>query len=142
MKECLIYENSLRFSRTVHGSLALIAFFLSNHYLLLITAGLMFAGAPSVKYNLFYQLHSLIWPRFSKDKLEAIKKESGELAFACGLGGAFLLISFFLLYFGKWQTLAWGLAFFTACLMLLAGFVGLCPASLIYALLKKLFKKQ
>ncbi len=140
MQQCLIYNNSLRFSRAIYGILALIAFLLHNSWLVLITSILMVIGAVSIKYNLFYQFYSLILRGFLKDKSEPLKRDSGELGFACGMGGGFLFLGFLLLYF-KLESLAWISVLLTSFLMLLAGIAGICAASLIYAFFKKIFKK-
>jgi len=141
MKQCLVYDNSLRFSRIISGFLALIAFFLHNLWLVLAMSGLMFLGAIAIKYNLFYQFHFLLLRGFLKDKSEPLKKDSGELSFACGMGGSLLFFSFLLLYFSKLEHLAWILVLLTSLLMLLAGIAGICTASLIYAFFKKIFKR-
>jgi len=141
MQQCPIYDNSLRFSRTIYGLLALFAFLIRSPWLVLITSILMAFGVISVKYNLLYHFHSLILRKLLEDKSEPIKKESGELTFACGMGGSFLFIGFLLLYFGKFISFAWILVLITALLMLLAGIVGVCVASLMYAFFKKIFKR-
>lgn len=141
MRKCLVYENSLRFSRAIYGTLALIAFLFHNFWLVLLTSILMFLGAVTIKYNLFYQFHFLLLRRFLKDKSEPLEKDSGELAFACSLGGSFLFFGFLLLYFGKLESLAWILVLLTSILMLLAGIAGICTATLIYAFGRKICKR-
>lgn len=140
MPQCLIYEKSLRFSRTTYGILSLIAFLIQNRWLVLATSLLMILGAFSVKLNIPYQLHVLILREMLKEKLEPIQKEPGELSFACGMGGGFLLIGF--LFLGKYPDFAWILILTTSLLMFLAGSTGFCMASLIYAFFKEFFKKR
>jgi len=141
MQQCLIYDNSLKFSRAVYGTLALVAFLIHNHWLVLIVSGLMILGAFSVKLNIPYQFHALVLRKLLKKKAEPIQKESGELSFACGMGGSLLLIGFLLLYFEKFVSFAWSLVLIVALLMFLAGFTGVCVASLMYAVFKKIFKR-
>ena len=141
MQQCLIYDNSLKFSRAVYGTLALVAFLIHNHWLVLIVSGLMIPGAFSVKLNIPYQFHALVLRKLLKKKAGPIQKESGELSFACGMGGSLLLIGFLLLYFEKFVSFAWSLVLIVALLMFLAGFTGVCVASLMYAVFKKIFKR-
>lgn len=141
MQQCLIYDNSLRFSRAIYGILALIAFLLHNHWLVLATALLMVFGAFSIKFNILYQFYALVLRKLLKEKSEPIQKESGELVFACGMGGSFLLAGFLLLYFGKFVSFAWILISIVALLMFLASFAGICVASLMYAVFKKISKR-
>ncbi len=139
MTSCLIYDQSLRFSRTVYGLMTLTAFLLHSFWLVLATSIFMLIGVFIEKYNLFYQLHSRFNRRFRKD-IKPVLKDSGEISFACGMGGSFLLIGFFLLYFTDWSGLAWGLVLMTSMFMFLAGLGGICTASLLYALFKRMFK--
>jgi len=141
MQQCLIYDNSLKFSRAVYGTLALVAFLIHNHWLVLIVSGLMILGAFSVKLNIPYQFHALVLRKLLKKKAEPIQKVSGELSFAWGMGGSLLLIGFLLLYFEKFVSFAWSLVLIVALLMFLAGFTGVCVASLMYAVFKKIFKR-
>lgn len=142
MKECLISESSLRFSQTIHGTLALTSFLLRHPWVALATSILMILGVISTKINLFYQLHRLISKNLRKKEPEFIRKDCGEVSFACGLGGSFLLIGFLLLYFGKFANLAWGLIVLTSALLLFAGIVGICTASLTYAFFKQILRKN
>ena len=57
------------------------------------------------------------------------------------MGGSLLLIGFLLLYFEKFVSFAWSLVLIVALLMFLAGFTGVCVASLMYAVFKKIFKR-
>lgn len=142
MQKCLIYDNSLRFSRAFYGILVLVAFLIRNHWLILAVSLLMIIGAFSIKFNIPYQFHALVLRKILKERSEPIPKESGELAFACRMGGSFLLVGFLLLYFGKLVAFAWILILIVALLMLLTSFTGICVASLIYAVFKRsLFKK-
>jgi hypothetical protein len=69
-----------------------------------------------------------------------ISKDLGEIRFACGMGASFLFASYFLLLAG-YTTWGWTLAVLTALIMLLAGLVGICVASLMYASVKKFLNK-
>jgi len=140
MTKCLVNESSLRFSRLVYGSLALTAFLIHNYWLVLIAGIFMILGGFSVKLNFPYRLYFIINKSIKKD-LKLKEKESGELSFACGMGGVVLLFSFFLLYFEIFMNFAWVLILVMAILMFLASFVGICTASLIYVFFKKLLKK-
>ena len=141
MKQCLIYDNSLRFSRALYGTLALIAFLIHSQWLVLTAGLLMTFGAFSIKFNIPYQFHALVLKKLLKERVKPIQKEAGELNFACGMGGIFLFISFLLLYFEIFISLAWGLTLMMSLLMFLAGFVGVCVGSLMYAVFKKIFKR-
>ncbi|MFH0792181.1 MAG: DUF4395 family protein [bacterium] len=141
MQQRLIYDKSLRFSKIVYGILALVAFLVQNPWLVLVTSIFMAFGAISVNYNFPYQFHSWVLRKMLKDKSEPIKKELEELSFTFAMGGSFLLVGFLLLYFGKFVNFAWILILIMALLMLLGGFTDVCVASLMYAFLKKIFKK-
>lgn len=140
MKQCLIYDNSLRFSRAIYGILGLTGFLIHNHWLVLIAGLLMVFGVFSVKLNIPYQFHYLVLGRLSKKRLKPIQKESGELNFACGMGGTLFFISFFLLHFEKFIDFAWILVLIMSLLMFLASLAGVCIASIMYAFFKKIFK--
>lgn len=137
MQQCLIYDNSLRFSRATYGVLTLIAFLIHNQWLLLIAAILVTLGAFSMKLNVAYQLHALV----TKNKLGPIQKESGELKFVAGMTGALLLFGFLLIYFDKFISFAWIFILIVALLIFLACFVGFCVATLMYVFFKKIFKR-
>jgi len=141
MKQCLIYDNSLRFSRAIYGSLVLIAFLIQNHWLVLATSLLMAFGIFSIKFNIFYQFHALVLKKLLKEKSMPIQKESGELNFVSGMTAGLLFIGFLFLYFGKFVDSAWIFILIIALLIFLACFVGFCVATLMYAFFKKLFKK-
>jgi hypothetical protein len=140
MNQCQIYDNSsLNFFRATCGFLALIAFFIQNIWLVLIAGLLFFLGIFSMKLNFLYQFHSLILGKLIKQKSTPIQKESGELKFVYSFTAILFLISFFLLYFGKFINFAWGLDLLVAFLTLLASFANLCLASLMYVMFKKIF---
>ena len=141
MQQCSIYDNSLKFSRATYGTLALIAFLIHNHWLVLAVSLLMILGVFSIKLNLPYQFHALVLRRLLKERSEPIQKESGELNFVSGMTGALLFIGFLFLHFGKFVDFAWILILIVALLMFLACFAGVCVASLMYVFFKKVFKK-
>jgi len=141
MKQCLIYENSLRFARAISGVLLLIAFLIKNYWLVLAVSILMFLAAFSMKLNVVYQFHILILRKLLKRKLKLIEKELGELNFTSGMTGTLLLVAFLFLYFGKFIDFAWILILIISLLLFLACFVGFCVVTLMYAFLKNFFKK-
>jgi len=141
MQQCLIYNNSLRFFRATYGILALVAFLIQNHWLVLAISLLMAFGVFSIKFNIPYQFHALILRKLLKERSEPIQRESGELNFVSGMTGSLLFIGFLFLYFGKFVDFAWILILIVALLMLLACFAGICVASLMYAVFKKSFKR-
>ena len=141
MQQCLIYDNSLKFSRAVYGTLALVAFLIHNHWLVLIVSGLMILGAFSVKLNIPYQFHALVLRKLLKKKAGPIQKESGELNFVAGMTATLLFIGFLFIYFGKFVNFAWIFILIMAFLIFLACFVGFCVATLMYIFFKRIFKK-
>jgi len=142
MSQCLIYNNSsLNFFRAVCGFLALIAFLIQNEWLVLITGLLFLFGVFSMKFNFLYQFHSFVSSKLLKQKFTPIQKDSGELKFVYSFTAALFLISFFLIYFGKFVDFAWGLDILVSFLTLLASFANICLASLMYAFFKKIFNK-
>ena len=141
MRQCLIYDNSLRFSRAIYGTLTLIAFLIHNHWLVLTTILLLAFGAFSIKLNIPYQFHALVLRKLLRKRAEPIQKESGELSFVSGMTGALLFIGFLFLYFGKFVNFAWIFILIMALLIFLACFVGFCVATLMYAFFKKIFKR-
>ncbi|MBI4836960.1 MAG: DUF4395 family protein [Candidatus Portnoybacteria bacterium] len=143
MQQCLIYNNSsLNFFRAVSGFLAMLAFLIQNNWLVLITGLLFFFGAFSVKFNFLYQFHNSVSSKLLKQKFTPIQKDSGELKFVYGFTATLFLISFFLLYFGKFVDFAWGVDLTVSFLTLLASFANICLASLMYVMFKKIFNKQ
>ncbi len=145
MQQCLIYDDSLRFSRAVAGVLTLIAFLIHNHWLVLAAGILVGLRIFSVKIDILYQFHALVLRKLLKNKSEPIQKESGELNFVSGMTAGLLFIGFLFLYFGKFVDFAWIFILIMSLLIFLACFVGFCVATLIYAViyavLKKIFKK-
>lgn len=137
MKQCQIYDSSLKFSRATYGVLTLVAFFTRSEWLVLVISLLIILGAFSLKLNIPYQLHALV----AKKKTGPVQKESGELNFVAGMTGALLLFGFLLLYFNTWVNFAWIFILLVALLIFLACFVGFCVATLMYVLFKKIFKK-
>ena len=141
MQQCLIYDNSLKFSRAIAGILTLIAFLIHNHWLVLVAGILVGLRIFSVKVDILYQFHALVLRKVLKEKSGPIEKESGELNFVSGMTAALLFISFLFLYFGKFVDFAWIFILIMALLIFLACFVGFCVATLMYVFLKKIFKK-
>ncbi len=141
MKQCSIYNGSLRFSRAIYGISVLIAFFIHNQWLLLITSILMAFGIFSIKLNIPYQFHALVLRRLTKERSEPIQKESGELNFVAGMTATLLFIGFLFIYFGKFVNFAWIFILIMAFLIFLACFVGFCVATLMYIFFKRIFKK-
>jgi hypothetical protein len=145
MKQCLIYDNSLRFTKGVYGTLTLIAFLIHNYWLVLAASILMASGVLpifAIRFNIPYQFHTLISKKIFKDKVKPIKKEVSELKFVSAAGGVLFLIGFLLLYFGKFVDFAWIFVLTVSLLMFLACFVGACAAAAMYAIFKKIFNKQ
>ena len=138
MKQCLIYDSSLKFSRATYGVLVLIAFLLHNQWLVLAASILIIFGIFSLKINLPYQLHILISGR----KFKPVQKESGELNFVAGATGALLLIGFLLIYFNRFVNFAWAYLLIVDLMIFLACFVGFCVATLMYVFFKRLFNKN
>lgn len=141
MQQCLVYNNSLRFSRATYGVLTLIAFLIHNEWLVLAASILMILGVFSIKLNLPYQFHVLIIKKLLKKKLEPIPKELGELNFVSGTTGALLLVGFLFVYYGKYVNFGWIFILIVTALIFLACFVGFCVATLIYIFFKKILKK-
>ena len=142
MKQCLIYDNSLRFSRATYGILTLVAFLIHNHWLVLAASILVGLRIFSVKVDILYQFHALVLRKLPKEKSEPIQKESGELNFVSGMTAGLLFIGFLFLYFGKFVDFAWIFILIMALLIFLACFVGFCVATLMYVFFKKIFKSR
>ena len=140
MQQCSIYDKSLRFSRATYGVMVFISFLTHNQWLLLITAILSILGAFSLKLNIPYQLHALSLKRSLKVRILPIQRELGELSFVAGMTGALLLLGFFFIHFDKFVNGAWIYILVVDLLIFLACFVGFCVATLMYVLLKKIFK--
>lgn len=142
MQQCLIYDNrALNFFRATCGLLALIAFLIQNIWLVLITGLLFFFGMFSMKFNFLYQFYGLVSNKMFKQKITPIEKDPGELKFVYGFTAALFLVSFLLLYFGRFVNFAWGLDLLVSFLTLLASFANICLASLMYVIFKRLFKR-
>jgi len=137
MRQCSIYDSSLRFSRATYGVLVLIAFFLHNQWLVLAASILIILGVFSMKLNIPYQLHALISGR----KVQPIQKELGELNFVAGMTGVLLLIGFLFIYLGKFVEIAWIYVLVVDLLIFLACFVGFCVATLMYVFFRKIFHR-
>ncbi|MDD4901881.1 MAG: DUF4395 family protein [Patescibacteria group bacterium] len=142
MNTCSIYDKSLRFSRAVYGGLTVVAFLIHGEWLLLLVCVLMALGTFSLKLNLFYQLHYLVFVKMGKKSSAPIQKESGELSFVSGMTAMLLFIGFLLIHFNIYADFAWIYILVVAFLIFLACFVGLCLATLMYVFFKKIFKKQ
>ena len=140
MKQCLIYDNSLKFSKCAIGTLSSIAFLIHNQWLVLATSLLMAFGVFSIKSNVPYQFHALVLGKLLKEKLEPIQKESEELKFVSGTGGTLLFVGFLFLYFGKFVSFAWILILITSLLMFLGCFTNTCVAASMYVFFKRIFK--
>ena len=141
MRQCLIYDKSLRFSRVIYGILTLTAFLVHNHWLVLAVSILMAFGAFSMKLNIPYQFHSLVLKKLLKERSAPIQKESGELNFVSGMTAGLLFIGFLFLYFEKFVNFAWIFILVITLLIFLACFVGFCVATLMYVFFKKIFKR-
>lgn len=140
--QCSIYDSrSLNFFRAVCGFLALGGFLTHNIWLVLITAILFLLGVFSMKLNFLYQFFGFVSVKLNK-KPNQISKDPGELKFVYGFTAALFFVSFFLLYFGKFTSLAWGLDLLVAFLTLLASFANICVAAIMYVMFKKIFKKE
>lgn len=141
MQQCLIYDNSLRFSRAIAGTLTLIAFLIHNYWLVLAASILVGLRVFSVKIDILYQFHALVLRKLLKERTEPIQKESGELNFVAGMTAMLLFIGFLFIYFGKFVDFAWIFILIVSLLIFLACFVGFCVATLMYIFFKKTFKK-
>lgn len=142
MKKCLVDDNALRFSRTIYGLLALVSFLFRLPWLVLAIALLMIIGIISNKTNLFYQFFVKVIRKVLKKTPLETEREVGELRFACGLGASFLIFAYLLFSFTPYGSIGWIFVAIMSFLMLVAGIAGLCTASLLYALLKNVFKQK
>jgi len=141
MKQCSIYDNSLKFSRAIYGILVLVAFFIHNQWLVLLVSILMIFGIFSIKLNIPYQFHALFLRRSTKERSRPIQKESGELNFVAGMTAILLFIGFLFIYFGKFVNFAWIFILIMSFLIFLACFVGFCVATLMYVFFKRIFRR-
>ena len=137
MQQCLIYNESLRFSRATYGVFVFIAILIHSQWLVLAAAILTILGAFSLKLNLPYQFHVLTF----KKKSAPTPKELGELNFVAGATGLLLLVGFTLVYYNKFVDIAWIYLLVVDMMIFLACFVGFCVATLMYVFFKKLFSK-
>ena len=92
-----------------------------------------------MKFNFIYHFYGLVSNKLLKKNITPITKDPGELRFVYGFTAVCFLISFFMIYFGKYIDLAWGLDLLVSFLTLLASFANLCLASLMYVMFKKIF---
>lgn len=142
MQQCSIYNSrSLNFFRATCGFLSLIAFLIQNNWLVLITGLLFLFGFFSMKFNFIYQFYNLLLNKLLKQQPVPIQKDPGELRFVYGFTATLFLISFFLIYYGKFVNFAWGLDLLVSFLTLLASFANICLASLMYVIFKKIINK-
>jgi hypothetical protein len=141
MNTCSVNDKSLRFSRAIYGLMTVIAFFIHNEWLLLATVILMALGTFSLRLNIFYELHYQFEEIILKKHLPPIQKESGELSFVSGMTATLLLIGYLLIHFKIHADIAWIYILVVALLIFLACFVGLCLATMMYILFKKMLKK-
>jgi hypothetical protein len=141
MQQCQIHDAALKFSRAVYGILVLIAVLIQSEWLVLAAAILVILGAVSFKLNIAYQFYILVLKKILNDKSPLVLKESGELSFVAGMTGVLLLVGYIWLYYAKVDDFAWVYILIVDLLIFLACFVGFCVATLMYVLLKKLFKK-
>lgn len=142
MQQCLIYDESLRFSRATYGVLTLIAFLIHSQWLVLAVSILVTLGAFSFKLNIPYQIHSLFFKKISRTNRAAISKDRGELNFVAAATGVLLFIGFLFLYFNKFVDFAWIYILIVTLMIFLACFVGFCVATLMYVFFRKLFAKK
>lgn len=94
-----------------------------------------------MKLNFLYQFYDLFANKMLKQKSTPIQKDPGEIKFVYGFTAVCFLISFALLYFGKFVNFAWGLDLLVSFLTLLASFANICLAALMYVVFKKVFVK-
>ena len=140
---CEIYDDrALNFFRAVCGFLALFAFLIHSIWLVLVVALLFFLGVFSMKFNFIYHAYGLVSNKLLKQDMTVITKDPDELRFVYGFTSVCFFISFFLLYFGKFVSFAWGLDLLVSFLTLLASFANICLAALIYVVLKKIIEKN
>jgi hypothetical protein len=142
---CPIFNKSLRFSKTVYGVLALAAYFIQGPvgtWMILGISVLMIIEMYSIKLSIPYQLHVWFAKKFLKQEEQPVQEEKGKISFVCGMAGIPLFGCFFLLYFGTWVGFAWAVILMFSILLLLSGIVGLCVASLSYAIFKKFLKRK
>jgi hypothetical protein len=141
MNQCQIQDDSLKFSRAVYAVLVLVAILVHSYWLVLAVSVMTILGAFSFKLNIFYQIHNSIIRKILGSKTMPVQKESGELSFVSGMTGMLLLVGFLWVYYGQSTDLAWIYLLMVDFLIFLACLVGFCVATLMYVVLKKIFKK-
>jgi hypothetical protein len=141
MQQCQIQNDSLKFSRAVYAVAVLVAVLAHIQWLVLVVAVLTILGAFSLKLNFFYQLHFWIKKKIIKKEIVSVMKDTGELSFVSGMTGFLLLVGFLWLSSGQATDLAWIYVLIVDFLIFLACLVGFCVATLMYVMLKKIFKK-
>ena len=142
MKQCLIYNGSLRFARAVYGTLTLVAFLIRNEWLVLATAILMIMSAISTKINIPYQIHAFVVQKVFGKRITPAQKEFGEISFVSAMTALLLLLGFALVYFTSFVDPAWMFILVVALLIFLACFVGFCIATMMYIAFRRLWKKS
>ena len=140
MKQCLIYDKSLRFARATYGILVLISFFWRLDWLVLLVGILSIVGAFSFKLNLPYVLHHAIINKLMKRNPAPVQKESGELKFVATATGLLLIVGYILVNWTSHTNAGWIYILIVDFLIFLACFVGFCVATLMYIAIKKIFK--
>ncbi|MFH0853132.1 MAG: DUF4395 family protein [bacterium] len=141
MQQCAIYDNrALNLFRATCGALALVAFLIHNIWLVLATGLLFLFGMFSMKLNFLYQLYRLSSSKVFKQNVSTVGKDPEELRFVYGFTAICFLVSFALLFFDKFTSLAWGLDLTVSFLTLLASFSNICLAALMYVLYRKMVK--
>jgi len=141
MNQCQIQDDSLKFSRAVYAILVLVAILVHSYWLVLAVSVMTILGAFSFKLNIFYQIHNSVIRKILGSKTMPVQKESGELSFVSGMTGMLLLVGFLWVYYGQSTDLAWIYLLMVDFLIFLACLVGFCVATLMYVLLKKIFRK-
>lgn len=142
MKQCLIYDKSLRFSRAVYGALILLAFFIHNKWIVLVVGVLAILGSMTLKANIPYELHAWFSRKFLKRNVTPTQKELAEVNFVSAATGVLLLIGFVLLQYTKYTNFAWIYILVVTLMIFLACLVGFCVATLLYIFLRKIFIKD
>jgi hypothetical protein len=142
MQQCLIHDNSLRFSRAVYGVLLIVAYYFRSEWLLLAVTVLTILGAFTLKLNIPYQLHSYVKKLIHKEAHVPTQRDLGEINFVAGATGVLLAIGYLFLYFNKYQDFAWIYVLVVAFMIFLACFVGFCIATLMYVFFRKLLDKN
>jgi len=137
--QCSISNSSLKFARNASGLLILAAYLLHSVELAIAIAAIMLLGAFSIKTNILYQFYYHVVGKGSKEKLNILEKDGGEVIFSWTMGGVFVVIGLILIYFNL-VTLGWIFILITSMLMFCAGFLNFCVASMMYAVFKKMIQ--